>query len=139
MSIKRTDNYEFNEAENKVIGRLSSRMYWVAIIFLIFGGIKIFEGLQSLLLGLSLTDTLLRDMVQHFVLSVMFITMGILTLSVSQSFKLVVNTEGSDIENMLNAIRSLTKLQTVALALVGLTTLSTLAVWIPFLLRRFAG
>lgn len=139
MSIKRTDNYEFNEAENEVIGKLSNRMYWVAIVFLIFGGIKIFEGLQSLLLDLKLTDTLLRDMVQHFVLSIMYVIMGILTLSVSQSFKLVVNTEGSDIENMMNAVRSLTKLQTVALILVTLTTLSTLAVWIPFLLRRFAA
>lgn len=139
MNIKREDNYEFNEEENTIIGRLASRMYWAAVVFLVFGGIKIFEGLQSLLLGVELTDTLLRDMVQHFVLSIMFIIMGVLTLSVSQSFKLVVNTEGNDIDNLLGAVRSLTKLQTVVLVLILMTIISTLAVWVPFLLRRFAA
>ncbi|MGF1532788.1 MAG: hypothetical protein ACFCUI_03745 [Bernardetiaceae bacterium] len=138
MYNERDDNYEFNDQENGILKALSSRMYWVAVVFLILGGLKVFEGMQSLLLGLEMTDTLMRDMIQDFLLSGMFIIMGILTLSVSQSFKLVINTEGRDIDNLLDAVKALTKLQTVTLILIAMTIISTLVVWIPFLLRRFS-
>ncbi len=140
MDIKRDDNYEFNEVENGVIGKLSSRMYWVAVVLLILGGIKVFEGLQTLMLLDGLTganfDSLFRGMLINFLLGAVFIVMGIITLNVSQSFKLVVSTEGSDIDNLLSAVRSLTQLQTVTLVLIILTIISTASIYVNYLLSH---
>ena len=89
--------YEFNQSQNELILDLSNKMRFVSY-FLIAGGVlAIIIGF----LGLS-PDVIIQAVVD--------ILIGLWTLKAASSFKLIVDTQGNDIVNLMGALGELRKL-----------------------------
>jgi hypothetical protein len=113
--------YEFKEAENKIIGELAAKMHFVGLFMLAMGLLVIAIG---------------AVVVVHYgpiVSGVLACLIGLWTQRASMSFRNVVNTEGRDISHLISALDDLRKLYSlqfwllilgVALALLGLWAVS---------------
>ena len=89
--------YEFDRSQNELILDLSNKMRFVSY-FLIAGGVLSgIIGLLSLNVGVIIP-------------AVVDILIGVWTLNAASSFKLIVDTEGNDIVNLMGALGELRKL-----------------------------
>ncbi|MGD1806568.1 hypothetical protein ACP6PL_14165 [Dapis sp. BLCC M126] len=89
--------YEFDSSQNELILDLSNKMRFVSY-FLIAGGVLSgIIGLLSLNAGVIIP-------------AVVDIIIGVWTLKAASSFKLIVDTEGNDIVNLMGALGELRKL-----------------------------
>jgi len=89
--------YEFDRSQNELILDLSNKMRFVSY-FLIAGGI-----LTTIIGLLGLNPGVI-------VQAVVDILIGVWTLNAASSFKLIVDTEGNDIVNLMGALGGLRKL-----------------------------
>ena len=92
-------DYEFTAPENETIGRLAKNMRFVAIVQIVFGIILIGVGIRSLPTGLG-----------SVIQGVIMILIAAWTLKAANAFKQIVATEGSDIGNLMEALRQLGRL-----------------------------
>jgi len=120
--------YEFSDAQNKVIKRLTANMFFVGIFVFLLG---VFFGVVDIYYWVS-SDK--EGIVKIFVAVVAFvcITMGLYTLSSSRSFRRVFVSEGNDVDHLMIAMDKLatwfgilTFVIIVALAIVILGALAT--------------
>ncbi len=89
--------YEFDQSQNELILDLSNKMRFVSY-FLIAGGVLSgIIGLLSLNVGVIIP-------------AVVDILIGVWTLNAASSFKLIVDTQGNDIVNLMGALGELRKL-----------------------------
>jgi len=95
--------YEFNNSQNQLIQELSKKMRFVSY-FLI--GL----GLLSAVGGLIL---LARGGLVNVIQGVVQILIGFWTQKAASAFRLIVDTQGNDIENLLGALGELRKLYTL--------------------------
>jgi len=136
------DNYEFTPEEEVDISQVAQRMQWVGTALAVFGFITLLKPVITTLTvkyqyGGDLTSSMYEDLAYGIVQGAMLAVMGLITLRVSKSFKLVATTEGSDIHNMMNAVRELSKLQLVEFILVMLGMLTFLFYWGPYLFNLY--
>jgi len=89
--------YEFDQSQNELILDLSNKMRFVSYFLILVG---VLAGITGLL-GLN-PGTIIQAVVQ--------ILIGVWTLKASSSFKLIVDTEGNDIVNLMGALGELRKL-----------------------------
>ncbi|NES07158.1 MAG: hypothetical protein F6K22_32790 [Okeania sp. SIO2F4] len=89
--------YEFNPSQNELILDLSNKMRFVSY-FLIAGGV-----LATIIGLLGLNPGVIIQ-------AVVDILIGVWTLKAASSFKLIVDTEGNDIVNLMGALGELRKL-----------------------------
>lgn len=99
--------YEFTSAQNQLIGSLASRMKFVAIFFIVLGGIAAVAGIFSLPQGIV-----------TIFMAAFYILVGIWTIKAANSFKQIVDTAESDISYLMNALNELKKLYTLQYVLV---------------------
>ncbi len=101
--------YEFTETENQTIGTLANRMKWVGLLLIAIGSTT---GLASIVsLGQSaLMSSLNLNALIFLLLAVVFLLTGVWTKNAGKSFSLIVETTGSDIGNLMDALTSLLKL-----------------------------
>lgn len=95
--------YEFTVAQNTTIQGLASRMKFIGILYLVFGG----------LVALGTIWLLTRSLPQGFVgcLEVaLFGFMGLWTAKAAGSFRMIVQTKGNDIAYLMNALEDLRKI-----------------------------
>ncbi|MFQ5798134.1 MAG: hypothetical protein ACE5H0_05490 [Bacteroidota bacterium] len=106
--------YEFTEAHNQTLQILGSRMKWVGILFIVIGAVYGLVGVLGLAEGAPAFVFMLY--------AVIFILIGIWTRTAGSSFSLIVETAGSDIPHLMDALESLRKLYNLAfwLMIVGL-------------------
>ena len=97
-------NYEFNASENESIRKLINHMMVVSIFLIILGALFTVYGIYNLV-G---TDDGTVRFIFDIVMAVVLIVMGWVTINSARSFRLVVRTEGNDIENLMNALDKLT-------------------------------
>ncbi|SKB12177.1 conserved membrane hypothetical protein [Planktothrix sp. PCC 11201] len=95
--------YEFNESQNQLILDLSKKMLFVSY-FLIAGGI---------LGAIGGVIVLLKGGFGELVQGVILLITGIWTINAAKAFKLIVDTQGNDIENLMGALGQLRKLYTL--------------------------
>ncbi|CAD0229780.1 MULTISPECIES: hypothetical protein [Planktothrix] len=96
-------SYEFNESQNQLILDLSKKMLFVSY-FLIAGGI---------LGALGGVIMFLKGGFGELVQGVILLVTGIWTINSAKAFKLIVDTQGNDIENLMGALGQLRKLYTL--------------------------
>ncbi|MDJ0514906.1 MAG: hypothetical protein QNJ74_01165 [Trichodesmium sp. MO_231.B1] len=89
--------YEFNPSQNELILDLSNKMRFVSY-FLIAGGV-----LATIIGLLGLNPGVIIQ-------AVVDILIGVWTLKAASSFKLIVDTQGNDIVNLMGALGELRKL-----------------------------
>lgn len=98
--------YEFDAAQNEVIGTLARRMRWVGRFLVAL----------AVVAGIAGVITLGEDPVasiEAIIQGALVLVVAIWTLRASSSFDLVVQTEGSDIPNVMAALGELKKLYTL--------------------------
>lgn len=95
--------FEFSAAQNETIRVLSGRMKFVGIFFIVIGALLGIGGLFALfvspIVGLV-----------YLLLTAAEILIGVWTMNASSSFKMIVETTGSDIAHLDKALESLRKL-----------------------------
>ncbi|MFB2880417.1 hypothetical protein [Floridanema aerugineum] len=95
--------YEFSSSQNELIKNLADKMRFVAAFLIGIGALGIIGGLLSLRTG----------GVGNIINGVVYILTGIWTNSASSAFRRIVETSGSDIENLMGALGELRKLYTL--------------------------
>ena len=91
--------YEFNSTQNQVIEQVAKKMRFVGIILIILGIFYMLGGLFTLPKGIA-----------NIIAAIIYIIIGYWTTKASTSFQLIVNTEGNDITNLMEALGELKKL-----------------------------
>ncbi|VXD15190.1 conserved membrane hypothetical protein [Planktothrix serta PCC 8927] len=95
--------YEFNESQNQLILDLSKKMLFVSYFLIASGVLGAITGLI----------TILQGGFGGIVQGVVLLVTGIWTINASKAFKLIVETQGNDIENLMGALGQLRKLYTL--------------------------
>jgi hypothetical protein len=100
MTSEFSQEYEFNNSQNELIGNLASTMKFVAYFLIAVGIISAISGLIAITRG-GFT-ALVQGIIQGII--------GFWTIKAAKSFQLIVDTEGKDIENLMGALGELRKL-----------------------------
>ncbi len=95
--------YEFNDSENAVFRELAGNMKFVGIAGVILGALAALGGLLALL-G-ARPGEFLKDAIE----GTAWLLIGLWTLSASRAVMRIVDTQGSDITNLMTAMRELKK------------------------------
>jgi hypothetical protein len=96
--------YEFSDSQNGLIKDLSQKMQFVGIFSIVFG---ILAALGGLIVLISRTQ---QGGVSSVIQGVVAVLVGIWTISAAKSFRLIVDTQGNDLENLIGALGELRKL-----------------------------
>lgn len=154
--------YEFTGDENKLIGGMAHRMSWVGIFFIIVGVLNLLAAV-FLLVAIyrhqvpaewvstlpeeaqkSFRETKLPENTQlwGFVINaavggLIYLLIGVWTRGAAVSFRQIVDTAGSDISHLMNALASLNKMYTLMYTLLVIAVLLFLvglglALWTQF-------
>lgn len=96
--------YEFDASQNSLILDLSKKMRFVAYVLM---GLGLIEGIGGVII---LSTGNAENGVGSIIAGIVYIVIGIWTQQAAKSFRLIVDTEGRDIENMMGALGQLRKL-----------------------------
>lgn len=96
-------SYEFNNAQNQLIRELSEKMRFVSY-FLIGLGI---------LVAIAGIFVITRGGLGNIIQGIIQVIIGFWTNKAASAFKQIVNTQGNDIENLIDALGELRKLYTL--------------------------
>jgi hypothetical protein len=133
--------YEFDDKQNEVILKVATRMSWAGLLFIIYGIINLLSYFSAfLVIEPDFSDTeFLMEMVYQVAVTLMYIVIGMLTLSVGKYFKLIHGTDGEDITHLMDAFLSLAKLKIIEVVLFSLIVLYILAYKIPFVIKMLSA
>src|SRR5438045_3297930 len=92
--------YEFNTEQNRLIGELASKMRLVGQFFLVLGVLAALLGLAQLREG----------GVGTIVSGILYALLGNWTIRAAAAFRVIVDTEGSDIRLLMDALVNLRKI-----------------------------
>jgi len=91
-------HYEFSTEHNTLFTNLASKLRTVGITFIVLGVLQSF---------LALINAGTFGIITGVAGGVLFAVIGVLMVNAASSFKLIVDTEGQDIDNLMQALRSL--------------------------------
>jgi len=100
MESQFSEEYEFNESQNELIGSLASTMNFVGYFLIAIGIVAAISGI------ITITQGGFPELVQ----GIAQLIIGFWTMKAAKSFKLIVDTEGRDVENLMGALGELRKL-----------------------------
>lgn len=95
--------YEFDQSQNRLIRELAEKMRFVSYFLIALGVLFILLGIVRLRTGDF--GSAIQGILQ--------VIIGFWTKQAATSFQLIVNTQGSDIQNLMGALRELRKLYTL--------------------------
>ena len=102
--------YEFDARQNELVGELAKRMLWVAYFLLLAGALVAVVGMGTL------TERGIFSLIQ----AGFMIIIGVWTKRAAAAFDGIVQTEGSDIANLMVALGELRKLYTLQFWVIAL-------------------
>lgn len=101
--------YEFSSSQNELIGDLAKKMNFVGILMMASGVISLIVGIITLFAAFSGGAFDFSSIVN----GVLLLLIGLWTRNAAQAFRRVVETTGTDIENLMGALGELRKLYTL--------------------------
>lgn len=115
-STPESRHYEFDGSQNSLIQDLSQKMQFVSYFFMVMGGLTVIGGLF----------TLFKGGLSNIITGVIYFVIGLWTGKAASSFKMIVDTEGNDIENLIGALGELRKLYSLQywLLIIGIVFLA---------------
>jgi len=125
-------NYEFTDSQNQTVSQLASRMKWVGIFFVALGLAFGLLGVAGLVATEGAVDLIVKPMILVMV-AVIFFLSGIWTVNAARLFTLIVQTTGSDILNLMNALGTLRKLYYMQFWLIIISLVALLIAFAIFL------
>jgi len=126
--MQQTDAYEFSERENETIGRAGTWALALAGASFIMVAVHVVVALVGTDLADSSMTLIIFDTGAGLVAASCYAAAGVLFAMVGSTLKKVVNTEGSDLQNMMKALDTLHRIFVVRIALVFLTVMAVVAV-----------
>ncbi|MEW6491162.1 MAG: hypothetical protein AB1589_01235 [Cyanobacteriota bacterium] len=125
--------YEFSSSQNQLIKQLADKMRFVSYFLISVGVLNAIIGI------IGLFSTALRGSFGEIITGILLSLLGFWTNKASISFKRIVNTQGSDIENLMGALSELRKLYTLQYWLLIITLIFivigiVLAIALPIIL-----
>ncbi len=103
------ENYEFTSDQNRVIQDLARKMKFIGVAFVVFAAIYFGAGLfpftRAWMPGWYGIGSMLGDAIAGAV----YLALGVFTLKAARCFRLIVETEGSDIKNLMDGLAYLLK------------------------------
>ncbi|MDY6940127.1 MAG: hypothetical protein SWY16_21035 [Cyanobacteriota bacterium] len=108
-----SNEYEFSSSQNQLLADLALKMRFVGILSIALGGLSMFCGVVSLLMTLSGAISSSGFSFSFLIQGTLALLVGLWTRKASSAFKLIVDTEGRDIENLTIALGELRKLYTL--------------------------
>jgi hypothetical protein len=126
--MEQRDAYEFTDRENETIGRAGTwalALAGVSFVMVIVHLVVAFVGTD--LSGTS-AALLVFDMGAGVVSATCYLAAAVLFSIVGGALKKVVNTEGSDLTNMMKALDTLHRIFVIRIALVFLTVIAVVGV-----------
>lgn len=99
--------YEFSDSQNQLIRNLSDKMRFVGYFLIATGALLVLTGLFAFTRGVA------ENGFSAIIQGVIQIIIGVWTAKAAQAFKRIVDTTGSDIENLMGALGELRKLYTL--------------------------
>lgn len=91
--------FEFDTSQNALFSDLAQKMGFVGLLFMALGALTILGGVFNGIGGLS-----------NVFVGVLYILIGLWTKNASDAFRRIVDTQGSDITNLMTALGQLRKL-----------------------------
>jgi len=125
-------NYEFTDSQNQTVSQLASRMKWVGVFFVALGLAFGLLGVAGLVATEGAVDLIVKPMILVMV-AVIFFLSGIWTVNAARLFTLIVQTTGSDILNLMNALGTLRKLYYMQFWLIIISLVALLIAFAIFL------
>jgi len=110
-------NYEFTDSQNHTISLLGNRIKWVGIFFIALGVAFGLSGAAGLVESEGALDLIIKPIISLMAALIFFLS-GIWSVNAAKSFTLIVQTTGSDILNLMNALGRLLKLYSMQFWLV---------------------
>lgn len=111
--------YEFTDDENSVFQSLSLRMNIAGVLMILFGiGMVVYGGIEY-----PWSVTLLLMFINGVILG----AIGFLTFQSSKRFKKIIETQGHDIMYLMEAMQFQSRVYTLIVALVAVSTLAMAA------------
>jgi len=125
-------NYEFTDSQNQTVSQLASRMKWVGVFFVALGLAFGLLGVAGLVATEGAVDLIVKPIILVMV-AVIFFLSGIWTVNAARLFTLIVQTTGSDILNLMNALGTLRKLYYMQFWLIIISLVALLIAFAIFL------
>ena len=101
--------YEFSEAQNEVILNLSKKMNFLGMILVIIAFVYFATAVYPLTKSGTPTGFIIGTVISHIIAGALYVAIGLFTIKASKSFRLIVQTQGSDIKNLMDALAFLLK------------------------------
>ena len=120
--------YEFDARQNELVGELAKRMLWVAYFLLLAGALVGVVGMGTL------TERGIFSLIQ----AGFMIIIGVWTKRAAAAFDGIVQTEGSDIANLMVALGELRKLYTLQFWVIALA-IGMLVILLMFIFGAVLG
>jgi hypothetical protein len=150
--------YEFTEQQNQLLGNLASKMAVVGTFLTVVGGLELLAAVVAVAAALRSNfppDLLARipaDVhnrlpgnshlwafaIQGGVAGLLYLLMGTWTSSSAASFRQIVETRGSDITHLMNALGALNRMYTLIYTIVLFVVVMTVLAIVMLLLSAFA-
>lgn len=105
------NSYEFSGSQNELIQDLSKKMVFVSYFLIVAGVLNIIIGALAIFRGGGSEG--LSAGLSTIIQGVVTIVIGKWTLNAGSAFKAIVNTQGTDVENLMGALGELRKLYTL--------------------------
>jgi hypothetical protein len=122
-TIMANESYEFSPEQNKLLKTLARLMEYTALVFLFLG----------VIIGMFCSFTITKDLIRgctYLLLTIVAVTFGVWTNSVSYSFRQIVETKGLDINIMMGAFKTMKLVYILQFMWLLIITLLLLAVLI---------
>lgn len=97
-------SYEFTPEQNTLFSNLAAKLRIVGIAFMVLGVLQSF---------LAFVNNGTFGVITGVLGGVLFAVIGVLMVNAASSFKLIVDTEGQDISNLMQALSSLLSMYTI--------------------------
>jgi hypothetical protein len=102
-------NYEFSAEQNEVIRNLAQKMKFIGIAFVILAVVYFGAGFFPFTQGALAGRYAIGSILSHTIGGALYLALGIFTLKAAKCFRLIVETEDSDIKNLMDALAYLLK------------------------------
>lgn len=97
-------SYEFTPEQNTLFSNLAAKLRIVGIAFMVLGVLQSF---------LAFVNNGTFGVITGVLGGILFAVIGVLMVNAASSFKLIVDTEGQDISNLMQALSSLLSMYTI--------------------------
>jgi hypothetical protein len=122
-SAKPPRQYEFDEAQNRTMSSLGFYLWVLAVVLWCAAALTVAGGMWLVAAGGGATGNRLWQALLAVMEAALAVTVGVLYYRASGSFRQIVDTQGSDITHLMDALEKLKNVYAIFVVLIGIALL----------------